>query len=544
MCAGDLPTDDADSPGGGRAIPSLTGLRFAAAISVALAHTAVLSPQMESLKGLLFWLTTGGWFGMSLFFVLSGFVIYYNYSNIISQGKTGLGRFFWARFSRLYPMFFIILIIDVFLGPDLLVYFQGNDNSDAVAAIPYFMLFVQSWFYSVGAHHSLIYQIGHDLPLTWSISTEWFFYLAFPVLLLGFLRLKTFRSVLIVAVLFSCFWAIVCAAAARHVPWLDRWSAAKFGPLAVDPQDGFSRWLLYFSPYMRIGEFFLGCLTAKLYMLSADRFRSAAENTVGRCVLAAALVAFPILLYLMYSPDAPFPLLVQLKQNFGLAPLLAVIMFCCARYDTGFGRIMGSRPLVMLGEASYSIYLVHILILFAAAGSGQKLPDNYQGAIFLFLRMVAALAIICIVALGTFRYVEAPARRFLRALPARAGWQAAVIAGVLAVPLLLLLNTSRIRAYDPFAADSNINVLSATYGGNCKPLQGNMTAVMRRACNGKELCKYDVDSRVIGDTAPGCAKRFEIEYVCLPAKTALIVSLGSDREDASGSTATLSCAKP
>src|ERR1700735_4443904 len=98
-----------------RDIPALTGLRFLAAFSVALAHgadvTFRISAPSDIFDFIKYWLSTAAGIGMPLFFVLSGFVIHYNYRTLIrSKGVVGFVEFLWARFSRLYPLFVVFLI--------------------------------------------------------------------------------------------------------------------------------------------------------------------------------------------------------------------------------------------------------------------------------------------------------------------------------------------------------------------------------------------------------------------------------------------------
>lgn len=64
------------------------------------------------------------------------------------------------------------------------------------------------------------------------------------------------------------------------------------------------------------------------------------------------------------------------------------------------------------------------------------------------------------------------------------------------------------------APQSGIGVLSATYGGNCGRPEGNVTAHLAGACNGKSSCGYSVDYKVIGDPAPGCKKDYVAKWKC------------------------------
>jgi hypothetical protein len=60
----------------------------------------------------------------------------------------------------------------------------------------------------------------------------------------------------------------------------------------------------------------------------------------------------------------------------------------------------------------------------------------------------------------------------------------------------------------------NVQVISATYGGNCSAPQGNVTKLLAAACDGKESCSYRVDYGVLGDPAPGCSKDYVATWKC------------------------------
>src|SRR5580698_2620671 len=87
-------------------VPGLTGLRFVAAISAAVAHGCEQILRFtDPAPRWAYWIPQTAGLGMSLFFVLSGFVIHCNYRKAVTQdGLHGLGGFGWARFSRLYPL--------------------------------------------------------------------------------------------------------------------------------------------------------------------------------------------------------------------------------------------------------------------------------------------------------------------------------------------------------------------------------------------------------------------------------------------------------
>ena len=289
---------------------SLTGLRFLAAMSVAAAHGASLtlgnSANLADIKG---WAMTGAGFGMTLFFVLSGFVIHFNYFNVVTyEGKLGLTKFYWARFSRLYPLFFCLLAVNIFFGKAIPEYFNHELASikNLTQVLPSYLLLVHSWYFSMIGENSLIYQVGNSMPVTWSISTEWFFYIAYPLVAFSLLKFRTRKSVFILSLLWSVFF--VCATLLIYEKFVvvDSWAVSQYGSLAgfkQGPQDSFFRWILYFSPYSRIGEFGLGCMVAHIYLLRNESRVSDSEAKFAHFVTVAAVISIPLILYLTYSKD-------------------------------------------------------------------------------------------------------------------------------------------------------------------------------------------------------------------------------------------------
>jgi peptidoglycan/LPS O-acetylase OafA/YrhL len=161
-------------------VPALTGLRFFAAFSVLLAHGLAATVAINKpAEGVVLWLTQLSGFGMTLFFVLSGFVIHYNYSGLVTDGRLrGIATFLWARFARLYPLFLLMMVVYVLVSQRHVAYWTGRpEEFNAIfQALPYFLLSIQSWIYKVIDGGSLIEAIRGGSPPTWSISTEWFFY--------------------------------------------------------------------------------------------------------------------------------------------------------------------------------------------------------------------------------------------------------------------------------------------------------------------------------------------------------------------------------
>jgi peptidoglycan/LPS O-acetylase OafA/YrhL len=516
---------------GRRDIPALTGLRLIAALSVVLAHSVGLLPEVQRQTSLHDWIGTGAGFGMTLFFVLSGFVIHYNYRDLAGQGTAStIGEFLWARFSRLYPMFFVIVLIDVLLGKPAFDFISGQVGAFDVVqhALPYYLTLTHSWIYSHDDTFSLIYELGKNSSVTWSISTEWFFYFAFPFIAFVVIRLRRIPPIFGWLLTVCVLWITIVSVLSLSQGRLDAWAADHYGrpaTVAAGWQDSFLRWLLLFSPYIRIGEFLLGCLTAQLYLVLDGYRHQSREFLIGRIALAVSIVSIVLLTYFMYSPGWS-SFFLRLNMNFGLAPSIAVLIFCVARYDTGVSRLLSCRPLVILGNASYSIYLLHILLLSLAYGYGVRVSaeagSNGAVAFVATVRLALIVGLILVFSLGTYTFIEVPARRYLRAWfkSALPRWRGVAVAAagtpaILAVLVLAVQPGSRRET----SVEAGIRVVSATYGQNCGAPAGNASSFLKRACDGRDSCRYVVNVAVLGDPAGGCSKSFATEFECAPDRT-------------------------
>ena len=406
-----------DGAGRRQDVPALTGLRFLAAFSVLLAHgLAATVANNQPPHGVTFWLMTASGFGMTLFFVLSGFVIHYNYASLVTDGGfRGIVAFFWARFARLYPLFLLMLLIYVLVSQYHVAYWTGHPEKigSIFQALPYFLLSIQSWIYKLIGGESLIDAIRGGSPPTWSISTEWFFYFAYPCVAWLILRARPAAAIVIIAGLWCVLWTALSTSLYDRIPQLNAWAVAHFGPVASaqNEQDSFVHWLLYLSPYLRIGEFVLGVITAQLYVALRNRDATRLENVVANTVFVATAASVPVILYLANEPDVAVTIFRKMAMNFALAPSVALIVFFAARYQSAASRLLTSRPAIALGEASYSIYLVHSIVLIAAV----RLTDGaMHGAAYNVVKLIVLMAIVIAVSLLLYAYYEAPMRHWLR----------------------------------------------------------------------------------------------------------------------------------
>lgn len=406
-------------------IPALTGLRFVAALCVVISHAipkivpfAYASPP--KIVDLLSPLSAAG---MSLFFVLSGFVIYYNYSETIGS-PAGLYNFFVARFARLYPLYVVGVSYDLLMG------LSRDKLPAAKIALPYYATLTQSWVYHPIGDNALILQFGPIPQVAWSISTEWFFYMMFPLACVAITRLPTIgKRLWAVAALVIAALAILVSLTADRSAIL-AYGLEAFGPVGADPQSSFYRWLMYFSPYVRLFEFLLGCLCASIYVKFGNP-PSRFEEWCGAWLTAGAVVAVAAMHWLMFGVEtnAPWHIVFQgMHMNFGFAPFLGILIFCCARYRNAIVRLLAAPALVLCGEASYSLYLLHLVVIGAfglqasmlgslrvhALGYEDSVIGSLRDALMLTVQMGVVIAISVGLSLVAWSVIEVPARRWIR----------------------------------------------------------------------------------------------------------------------------------
>jgi peptidoglycan/LPS O-acetylase OafA/YrhL len=535
-----------------RPIPALTGLRFFAAFFILWEHSIDWIARFQN-TDVTSYFSFIGVPGMSLFFVLSGFVIHYNYRDLLLRREISRSvcEFAAARFARLYPLYLVFLFVAV--GANTLVVLGRH----GIPILAYYVTLTQSWWYAVSDGKLLINWV---FPLSWSVSTEIFFYAAYPAVVFLIAPISGARMISIAA-FYACLVLIALTAAWIY---LDDFLQVAQGWVSnyVDSEtsrdDSFYRWFFYFSPYTRVLEFFLGCMMAQAIIQLATRPPSHRECQWGNCALSISLVLL-LLISLIEANTIELPglsdVIQHLENSFLCAPPVAVILFCAARYKTWFVRFLSLPWLVMLGEMSYSIYLVHTWTLRLFIHPSR--PFIWPQVVDVILCISCGIALTIFLSYGTYNLIEIPGRIWLRRSLAAAidlvFGQAATVAASrseLSVPkrkakrlsfaisaalALALLSVSgqatksdRLIEYvhGLFAKPGpKMLVVSASYGRNCStglgnPLAanstgtGNVTAKVREHCRFTAFCVVRVDDAWLGDPAPGCAKDFDVTYQC------------------------------
>jgi peptidoglycan/LPS O-acetylase OafA/YrhL len=415
--------------------PGLDGLRALAVAGVVLYHA---EPG---------WLP-GGYLGVDLFFVLSGFLIT---SLLLAErdrtGTVDLGRFWLRRARRLLPAVVVLVGVCTLAAAVLARDDLGRTRADAVASL----LYVNNW-HQVLADHSYFVQFERPSLLLhlWSLAVEEQFYLVWPLLLLAGLRLFGRRGMVV---------AIVAGIAASALLMAVLYDAAG------DP----SR--VYYGTDTRASTILVGALLAFLWPVERLRGRLAPGARValdGFGVAALGLVALAFLRQRDYDPFAYRGGL--LLFAIAAAFLIAAVSHPASRLE----RVFAWAPLVWIGARSYGIYLWHWPVMMLA----RPRDVGFDGPLLVALQIAATVAIAAV----SYRLVEQPirtgtAQRSLRAwLDARSprrrlaavGGALAGVAACVAAAATLSTGTSDAHQQRPQASAAALRPVGAATTGSTK----------------------------------------------------------------------------
>ena len=394
--AGFRPAVAVDKPGD---LPALTGLRFFAAFFIFVGHATPIMIKLNPSPQLLINVTNCFLeVGMQLFFVLSGFVIHYNYANVGRPPHAqSLAKFYIARFARIYPLYLLFIAIQVVLhGPNF-------------RALPFYLGLTQSWLYIVIKGVPLIGRLGS--LITWSISTEWFFYCLYPLIAWLFAmtlyRLTAALALTAVALLHLVLVIVIF----QYTAEVNAFALTTWGKPGGDL---FFVWLMAFSPVGRLPPFLIGIATAHIFMGKYHQKVGESEQRLGTVLLTLALLCASVMCGLQSLGSAWASFLALFVYSLSIA----VIIFCCARYRSPVSRGLSVPLLIVCGDASYSIYLFHTLILELTKVRGE-FPWTWSNVSYVGVRFAAAALITIVFSAIMYRIFEAPARAAMRRLLGR-----------------------------------------------------------------------------------------------------------------------------
>ena len=473
-----------DTSGAGPSrIDALDGLRAVAVVAVLLFHLDLA------------WMP-GGFLGVSLFFTLSGFLI----TRLLLDESDRTGRValrtFWARrLRRLSPAALVVLAVVALMS--LWGVFEGTRlRGDLGASLGY----VANWRFATAesTYAELFTSTPSPVIHFWSLAIEEQFYLIFPVL---FVALSKKRALLVPGLLALTIASVVAS-------------------LLTD-----SRNLGYYGTHVRAAELLIGCLLA---VITARRTPTASGSPLMSIVGGSAFVALLAAMVVVSPSDA------WLYRG-GLAAVALVSAAIVHGVSRGgpIAWLFARGPMVSLGRASYSIYLVHWPVIVAMT------PDRmgFDGWPLDVARIVASVSL----GFASYGLIENPVRtrRVLKRTAVGATALVVSMAGVATLTVLVDAPRSMVLAgldapdeVVDFAVEDSAN---ASNGSTIAPVSApvarpRVLVVGSQLRTGVDISRSNVVVDVVDDSSPGCAFRVDSVDDC-PTVSDVVTKASASQPD-------------
>jgi peptidoglycan/LPS O-acetylase OafA/YrhL len=305
----------------------------------------------------------GGYLAVQSFFLLSGFVLAQSYANT-KWTRQSLTRFAIARFARIYPAYLLSFLLISWFALQFVLKVGHTAGQKAAVLVDYVFL-LQGWTGSLG--------VGWNTP-AWSLSCEFFFYLSFPLV---FLWLRGGGLMRTLAALTASFVVPIVLA---HAGVPNQW-----------------------KPIHHLSDFVAGIAAARIY--GAIARSTSSPRWLGFSLYLPALAAGAALIIYPHVLDGSLA-----NLNTALRPINVALLIGMAFGGGWIGNVLSTGIAEYLGKVSYSMYVLHIPLLwwfsrYTTFRYGST-PPAWIGALYIGLVIAASVA--------AFEYVETPANRRIR----------------------------------------------------------------------------------------------------------------------------------
>ncbi len=313
--------------------PALHGLRALAILSVLQVHVSVVLNRFHMLPaGKLFVISSSVWFGMDLFFVLSGFLIGSMLLSDGAKGWRGVGRFYARRSFRIIPLYYVVLTA---------LWFLEKPTVPFVRVLPEYLYLAPYLRVDIG---------NVVMPYAWSLCVEEHFYLTVPLLMAVLNRLKTHRAR--IAVLVALWLSALLLRHALFWFWNIQWNA----------QTMFR--FIYVMTHGRYDTLIAGVLLAYIVHHFGDRLRAVFAKPLARWGCYAFAAA------LCWSLFPPHRSVARSHWNLFAWGTITSVMYAALVLPLLHGpqrawlsRFLGARPWLPIATLGYGVYLVHIPLM-------------------------------------------------------------------------------------------------------------------------------------------------------------------------------------
>jgi peptidoglycan/LPS O-acetylase OafA/YrhL len=348
-------------------IKPLTSLRFFFAFMVFLSHLNFLyGIDKESKVNLDSFVKihiafSEGYLGVSFFFILSGFILTYNYCDKFKEKSINFKSYLRARFFRIIPLHWLTLLVSIILSAPYV-----NDITNYIlkvasnASLIQSFIPLQEYFFSFNG-------------VSWSISNEMFFYVLFPFLVIWIYKRKAnyyIASILLLIPLILLF---------------------------IFKNHEYSYWLFYINPLLRVFDFVLGILIFKVYQ-KLKSLQIKFNPTFLEFIAISVLVLF---LFFKEEIHQSF----RWSVYYWIPMLLVILVF--ALQEGKISKLLSHHFFVLLGEISFSFYMIHQIVIKLLWAVNFKLKIIESSILVVLL----AFFISIVLSYVTYKYFEIPINR-------------------------------------------------------------------------------------------------------------------------------------
>ena len=338
--------------------PDIDGLRAIAVLSVMIYHA-----RFNFGENILF---PGGFLGVDIFFVISGFLITnILYKNINLEMGKYLSDFYIRRIRRIFPaLLFLLIILTPFTGIIFHNYYLDTYSKSAISTLFFYSNY---FFWSLGEEYAAFSSLYHPLLHTWSLSVEEQFYLIFPIIL--YISHRIFKKYLLYFLILTFLVSIIGSEIFSK-------QYASFN---------------FYSLLSRYWEISLGGILAIIKMNHVTK-------NINYKFLPEIGLIFIVFSFFYYDDSYFHP---QLKTSLAVIGTSVIIFFNNESSLTY--KFLSRKPIVKVGLISYSLYLWHYPIF--------SLARSLSIDEITFIIKIILIIIIFIISLISFKYIEQPFRK-------------------------------------------------------------------------------------------------------------------------------------
>lgn len=344
-------------------LPGLDGIRAIAVIAIIIFH---LNPK---------WLP-GGFLGVDTFFVISGYLIAMLLINEYEKtGTINILQFWIRRMKRLFPpvLFMILIVIQYIIFFDQSLLYQLK--KDVIAAL----LYISNWWYIFDGLSYFESFEARPLEHLWSLAIEEQFYLLFPLILILMLNKWSKKNILLLFFVVSILSAILMST-------------------LYDPAANVSR--IYFGTDTRLQTLLLGVMCA--FIWPAFKLKRDAPRILVVIIDFLGFIGLIVLMYSIYKLSEHSAFL--FNGGFYVLGIFTVLIIMAAVHPSSImSRLLGIKPLTVIGKYSYSLYLWHYPVIVLM----QK--HFVQGQVPIYIH-ISSVILTIVLAVFSYKLIERPYR--------------------------------------------------------------------------------------------------------------------------------------